>query len=102
MPRENDSVKTPAHYDLNLNGVETIDVIRAVLGDEGFGKHCRGCALKYLMRADKKNGIEDLKKAQQYLKWEIELRERAENKSAHEEKWEQKNAINIDGVALHR
>ena len=87
MPRGNDSVKTPAHYDLNLNGVETIDVIRAVLGDEGFGKHCRGCALKYLMRADKKNGLEDLKKAQQYLKWEIELRERAE-KTAHEERWE--------------
>ena len=102
MPRENDNVKTPAHYDLNLNGVESIDVVRAVLGDEGFRKHCRGCALKYLMRADKKNGLEDLKKAQRYLKWEIELREHAENKSAHEEKWEQKNAINIDGVALHR
>lgn len=76
-------------------------VVGANWGDEGFRKHCRGCALKYLMRADKKNGLEDLKKAQQYLKWEIELRECAENKSAHEEKWEQKNAINIDGVALH-
>ena len=103
MPRENDNVKTPAHYDLNLNGVESIDVVRAVLGDEGFRKHCRGCALKYLMRADKKNGLEDLKKAQHH-QWAlaIKLRERAENKSAHEEKWEQKNAINIDGVALHR
>ena len=37
MPRENDSVKTPAHYDLNLNGVESIDVVRAeniVQGDQ--------------------------------------------------------------------
>lgn len=101
MPRENDSVKTPAHYDLNLNGVESIDVVRAVLGDEGFRKHCRGCALKYLMRADKKNGIEDLKKAQQYLKWEIELRENAEELRRTQKNAEEKNAINIDGVALH-
>lgn len=90
MPRENDNVKTPAHYDLGLNGVESIDVVRAVLGDEGFLKHCRGCALKYLIRADKKNGLEDLKKAQQYLEWEIKLREFAEKKTAHEEKWEEK------------
>lgn len=101
MPRENDNVKTPAHYDLGLNGVESINVVRAVLGDEGFKKHCRGCALKYLMRADKKNGLEDLKKAQQYLKWEIELRENAEELRRTQKNAEEKNAINIDGVALH-
>ena len=52
--------------------VEAIDVIKAVLGEDGFKAHCRGCALKYLLRADKKNRTEDLKKARVYLNWEIE------------------------------
>lgn len=61
-------------YDYMLDGlnVEAIDVIKAVLGEDGFKAHCRGCALKYLLRADKKNRTEDLKKARVYLNWEIE------------------------------
>lgn len=66
-----DSVRHPSHYDLGIKGVETIDVIKAVLGQEGFKKFCRGNALKYLIRADRKNGLEDLKKAAVYLNWEI-------------------------------
>lgn len=67
-----DSVKHPEHYRLEgLKGVESIDIIKAVLGAEGFKKFCRGNALKYLIRADKKNGLEDLKKAAVYLNWEI-------------------------------
>lgn len=67
-----DSVRHPSHYNLDgLKGVESIDIIKAVLGSEGFKKFCRGNALKYLIRADKKNGLEDLKKAAVYLNWEI-------------------------------
>lgn len=92
-----DSVRHPSHYNLDgLKGVESIDIIKAVLGSEGFKKFCRGNALKYLIRADKKNGLEDLKKAAVYLNWEINGRtedtddektaEAAEKKEAQPEK----------------
>ena len=69
----NDNVKHPDHYMLMINGKETesIDFIKAILGEEGFKKFCRGNALKYLVRADKKGGAEDLKKARVYINWEI-------------------------------
>lgn len=68
-----DNVKHPDHYKLMINGKETesIDFIQAILGEEGFKKFCRGNALKYLVRADKKGGAEDLKKARVYINWEI-------------------------------
>lgn len=69
---EQDVIKSPSHYMLDGLNVEAIDVIKAVLGEDGFKAHCRGCALKYLLRADKKNGLEDLKKARVYLNWEID------------------------------
>lgn len=67
-----DVIKSPSHYMLDGLNVEAIDVIKAVLGEDGFKAHCRGCALKYLLRADKKNRKEDLKKARVYLNWEID------------------------------
>lgn len=67
-----DVIKSPSHYKLDGLDVESINVIKAVLGEDGFKAHCRGCALKYLLRADKKNRTEDLKKARVYLNWEIE------------------------------
>lgn len=70
--QKDERVDKPSHYMLDGLNVEAVDVIRAVLGIEGFKKHCRGCALKYLLRANKKNGLEDLKKARVYLNWEIE------------------------------
>lgn len=69
---ECDIIKSPSHYMLDGLNVEAIDVIKAVLGEGGFKAHCRGCALKYLLRADKKNRTEDLKKARVYLNWEID------------------------------
>lgn len=69
---DNAQVTKPDHYALEgMDGYEAIDVIKAVLGDR-FGAFCRGNALKYLIRADKKNGIEDLQKAMKYLEWEVE------------------------------
>jgi hypothetical protein len=66
-----DSISSPPHYKLEGLDIESIEVIQAVLGVKGFDAFCRGNALKYLIRADKKNGIEDLKKARVYLEWEI-------------------------------
>lgn len=71
--REHDNINSPRHYMLEGLPCESIDVVRAVLGQEGFRFFCRGNALKYLIRADRKNGVEDLKKAQVYLGWEIDF-----------------------------
>lgn len=72
---QTDSIDHPQHYQLPGLPCESIDVIRAVLGDEGFCKFCRGNALKYLIRADHKGGTEDLKKAMKYIGWERDTRE---------------------------
>lgn len=72
LSTKTDNVKSPSHYKLAGLDIESIDVIKAVLGTDGFKKFCRGNALKYLIRADKKNRTEDLKKARVYLNWEID------------------------------
>ena len=70
-----DNVNSPKHYQIGGLGIEVIDVIKSVLGKEKFEGYCRGNVLKYVMRADNKNGLEDLKKARVYLNWEIESKE---------------------------
>jgi len=72
LSNKTDPVESPRHYKLDGLNLESIDVIKAVLGADGFKKFCRGNTLKYLIRADKKNGSEDLKKARVYLNWEVE------------------------------
>lgn len=67
-----DNIKSPNHYKLSGLKVESIDVVKAVLGRDGFSAFCHGNVLKYLIRARKKNGVEDLKKAKVYLEWMIE------------------------------
>ena len=54
----------PSHY--KQGGIECIEAIKAALG-EGFPDYLRGNVMKYLWRYDKKNGVEDLKKARWYL-----------------------------------
>lgn len=66
-----DNVKSPKHYKLEGLDIESIDVVKAILGKEGFKSFCHGNVLKYLIRANKKNGIEDLKKAKVYMEWLI-------------------------------
>lgn len=63
------SVAHPAHY--NVGGIEVIDAIEAWGFGEGFN---RGNAIKYIARAGRKDPlreVEDLKKARQYLDFEI-------------------------------
>ena len=71
---EDDIINSPNHYKLPGLEVESIDVVRSVLGPDKFQGFCRGNALKYLIRADRKNGTEDLEKARKYVSWEIESR----------------------------
>lgn len=63
-----DMVNHPDHYKTE-SGLETIDVIEAFThGLDGIEAVCTANVIKYICRWKKKNGIEDLKKAEWYLK----------------------------------
>ena len=65
-------VAHPAHYQTS-NGLETIDVMEAFTEDmAGYEAVCTSNVLKYICRWKKKNGLEDLRKAEWYLKRLIE------------------------------
>ena len=66
---EKDNVNHPPHY--NKGGLEAIDYIEQQLED-GFADYLEGNVLKYIHRWRYKNGIEDLRKAEWYLKKLIE------------------------------
>jgi hypothetical protein len=63
QPATSDPVN-PSHY--KQGGIECIEAMKVALGG-GFLGYLRGNAIKYLWRYDKKNGVEDLKKARWYL-----------------------------------
>lgn len=64
---EPDMVNHPAHYQ-SETGLEVFDVIEAFTFDlKGIEAYNTGNILKYMCRWKKKNGLEDLKKAQWYL-----------------------------------
>ena len=70
-----DSVEKPKHYMFNIDGydVQAIDIVRGLLTPEEFRGWIKGSYFTYLMRADRKNGIEDLEKAKTFLNWQIQL-----------------------------
>lgn len=66
MSKEFDLINKPEHY--NSGTMETIDVIAHVtIGVEGVHAVCVGNIVKYISRANHKNGVEDIKKAKAYL-----------------------------------
>ena len=68
----NDAVHHPQHYTLPGLNVESVDVIRAVLTPEEFKGWCKGNALKYSLRAGRKDPakeVQDLAKAGVFLSW---------------------------------
>lgn len=69
---EPDPVNAPAHYRWLPNGIEVIDITETL----GF---CLGNVVKYALRADHKGKpLEDLRKAEFYLRREIANRESGE------------------------
>lgn len=58
---------TPNHYKLS-DGSDSMDALEKILGPDEFKGFLRGNALKYLIRYKQKGGIEDLKKAMDYVK----------------------------------
>ena len=75
--KKDDMVNHPPHY--NKAGIETIQAIKAMT-DKGFEFYLQGNIMKYLWRYRYKNGVEDLYKAQWYLRELIDVVE-DENKS---------------------
>jgi uncharacterized protein DUF3310 len=69
-----DPVARPKHYNEHPSGVECIQITEHM-------SFTLGNAIKYIWRADLKNGIEDLKKAVWYLQREIAKREGKHGKS---------------------
>jgi hypothetical protein len=58
-----DSVSSPAHY--TVYPVQPIEIARHL-------SFCLGNAVKYVLRSPYKGGVEDLRKALQYLDWEMQ------------------------------
>ena len=71
-----DAVNHPNHY--CQGGIECIKAIEASMAPEEFQGYCKGNVMKYIWRFREKNGLEDLKKAQVYLGWMIESKEKQE------------------------
>ena len=67
----NSEVDHPIHY--NQSGIECIDAISAATGD-GMEYYLQGNIIKYLWRYRYKNGVQDLKKAEWYLKKLISIK----------------------------
>jgi hypothetical protein len=65
-----EAVNHPKHYGGEGNPLEAIKIIDAY--EMNF---IEGSILKYLLRYKKKNGLEDLKKAQWYLNFLIEKKQ---------------------------
>ena len=64
---KHDSVNHPKHYTEHPSGIECIQITEHM-------NFCLGNAVKYIWRADLKNGIEDLQKAAWYIQREIKRR----------------------------
>lgn len=76
LPRDpvHDPVHNPSHY--TSGSVECIDAIRSALGDYHFAAYCRGQAIKYLWRADKKeNYRQDAEKAMWYIRKMLDVQD---------------------------
>nr|DAJ77203.1 MAG TPA: nucelotide kinase [Caudoviricetes sp.] len=64
---EADEVHKPNHY--NWRGTECKDVIRQLLGSEGYKRYCEGNVIKYLYRYTRKGTpATDIAKAAEYLR----------------------------------
>ena len=77
-----DNVNHPSHY--IQGGIECIDALKAAtVGKTGIEAICVANAIKYLWRFEKKNGLEDVKKAQWYINRLIQELEEKESSTAN-------------------
>ena len=69
--KEFDNIERPEHY--TDGNFECIDVMIETQGKQAVMSFCICNAFKYIYRASRKNGIEDIMKARWYLNKYIEL-----------------------------
>ena len=74
VKNESDLIDKQPHY--TNSGIEPIELMRKNFSDEEFEGFLKGNVLKYMLRYQSKNGVEDLKKAKTYLTWLIEHNEK--------------------------
>lgn len=70
----------PDYY--HQNGTDVIKMLELLRGEQAAKDFCIGNVLKYTIRYDRKNGIEDLQKAQTYIARLVEMegdRDESEN-----------------------
>lgn len=72
-----DVVNHPSHYETGK--FECFDVMMEALGVEAVKHFCLCNAFKYIYRSQRKNGKEDIEKAQWYIDKYIELDDDNEN-----------------------
>lgn len=70
----------PEHYLKSGSGQQLIDVLEDQLSPEEFRGFCKGLIIKYLVRAEYKNGMEDYNKAKYYLDELIDFLNKQSNK----------------------
>ena len=78
-PKVFNPIDRPQHY--ADSGIQCIEAIEASMSEEALRGFLKGNVLKYVWRYEKKNGLEDLKKAKWYLKEliaHLELEQEAE------------------------
>lgn len=61
----NEKNVNPIHY--KSGKIEVIDIIEDQLTEEEYLGFIKGLVIKYVMRSNMKNGLEDLEKAKWYL-----------------------------------
>lgn len=88
-----DNVQHPQHY--CGGGIECKDAIKASMTHEEYLGYLVGNIQKYIWRHRKKNGVEDLFKAQQYLYWLIEEEQKEGDKEMKREKLTEETANEI-------
>lgn len=69
--QKHDPIVRPSHY-AGTYGLECLEAIRNMLTREQYIGFLRGNQLKYLWRFAKKNGEQDLRKANQLGQWLLE------------------------------
>jgi hypothetical protein len=79
-PELNDAVNHPPHYGGKNDPYEVIKILRAKLTPEEYKGFLRANVLKYVFRAEQKNGLEDYRKALFYME-ELVAHEQQKNES---------------------
>lgn len=67
---KSDLIDNQEHY--TNNSIQPIEIMKANMTKEKYRGFLEGNILKYPLRYEDKNGLEDLKKAKTYLTWLIE------------------------------